>query len=389
LIAALGAWRDGDLPQAASRLGRIVQEYPHDLLALQLAHQADFFLGESRMLRDRVAQVLPRWDESVPGYGYVLGMHAFGLEETNLYGRAEETGRKALSLNRRDPWAVHAVAHVMEMQGRTVDGIDWLEERAPDWAEGNAFAYHNWWHLALYHLDRGDTAKVLALYDAHLSPGPATVALEAVDSAALLWRLRLAGVELGDRWEAVADAWERLACDGFYAFNDVHAMMAFVATGRRGPALKTLVALDTAAQAGDSAAAVVREVGLPVATAIAAFGEGDYARAADLLLEVRTRAHRFGGSHAQRDVLELTLIEAALRAGDVALSDALAAERATLRPASQANRVLSLRALGLKPGRAARPSRGGGTGAGAVGRAGNRSSALFLALPTLAEEGLF
>jgi hypothetical protein len=348
-IAALGAWSECDLPRAAARLGRIVQEYPRDILALQLAHQADFFLGESRMLRDRVAQVLPHWDETVPGYGYVLGMHAFGLEETNLYPRAERVGGQALAFNPRDPWAVHAVAHVMEMEGRALDGIQWLEGRAADWSEGNAFAYHNWWHLALFHLDRGEASKVLALYDAHLRPAASAPAIEVVDSAALLWRLHLAGIEVGARWTEVADAWESLACDGFYAFNDAHAMMAFIATGRRGPALKTLAALEAAAQGKGPAAAVTREVGLPVATALAAFGAGDYARAADLLLEMRTRAHRFGGSHAQRDAIELTLIEAAIRSGDAALARALAAERSALKPASHANRILTQRALGLKP----------------------------------------
>jgi tetratricopeptide (TPR) repeat protein len=348
-IAALGAWSEGDLPRAAARLGRIVQEYPRDILALQLAHQADFFLGESRMLRDRVAEILPHWDETVPGYGYVLGMHAFGLEETNLYERAEQTGRQALSLNARDPWAVHAVAHVMEMQGRTADGIDWLEDSAPDWSEGNGFAYHNWWHLALYHLDRGETAQALALYDKRLVPATGAPALEVVDSTALLWRLHLAGIEVGERWGAVADAWEALAGDGFYAFNDAHAMMAFMATGRTAPARKTMAALEAVAEGSGPAAAVTRDVGLPIAGALAAFGAGDYARAADLLLEVRTRAHRFGGSHAQRDAIELTLIEAALRSGDAALARALAAERTALKPASRANRVLTQRALGLKP----------------------------------------
>ncbi|HSK38883.1 MAG TPA: tetratricopeptide repeat protein, partial [Arenibaculum sp.] len=149
-MAAARAWLEGDMDRSAALYGRIVQEHPRDILALQVAHQADFFLGESRMLRDRVAQVLPHWDESVPGFGYVLGMHAFGLEQTNLYGRAEETGRKALDLNRRDPWAIHAVAHVMEMQARLTEGVDWLEARRRDWADNNAFAFHNWWHLALY-----------------------------------------------------------------------------------------------------------------------------------------------------------------------------------------------------------------------------------------------
>jgi len=352
-IAAARAWLDGDLERSAALYGRIVQEYPHDILALQIAHQADFFLGESRMLRDRVAQVLPHWGEGVPGFGYVLGMHAFGLEQTNLYGRAEEAGRRALTLNHRDPWAIHAVAHVMEMQGRLAEGVEWLETRRPQWADNNAFAFHNWWHLALYYLERGETERVLALYDAHVRPNPASMALELVDSSAMLWRLHLRGVDVGGRWDEVADLWEKVAGDAYYAFNDTHAMMAFVAAGRGEAADRTLAALEQAARQGRGTGAMMaREVGVPVCRALRAFGQEDYGTAAALLYAVRTRSHRFGGSHAQRDILDLTLVEAAIRGGDGPLARALAAERADLKPASPANRTLTARAVAVAGSRA-------------------------------------
>jgi len=351
-MAAARAWMEGDLERAAALYGRIVQEHPRDILALQIAHQTDFFLGESRMLRDRVAQVLPHWDEGVPGFGYVLGMHAFGLEQTNLYDRAEAAGRRALTLNHRDPWAIHAVAHVMEMQGRIGEGVEWLETRQAQWAHNNAFSYHNWWHLALYHLERGETEQVLSLYDAHVRPNPASTALELVDAAAMLWRLHLRGVDAGDRWRDVADSWERAAADGHYAFNDAHAMMAFVAAGRDDAAERALAAQETAAQRGRGTGAMMaREVGVPVCRALRAFGRGDYRTAADLLYAVRTRAHRFGGSHAQRDILDLTLVEAAIRGGDAPLARALAAERTDLKPSSPANRTLTARAVGMARGR--------------------------------------
>ncbi len=353
-MAAARAWMEGDLERAAALYGRIVQEHPRDILALQLGHQTDFFLGESRMLRDRVAQVLPHWDEGVPGFGYVLGMHAFGLEQTNLYGRAEEVGRRALSLNQRDPWAIHAVAHVMEMQGRADEGVEWLESRRPQWADNNAFSFHNWWHLALYHLEQGETERVLALYDAHVRPSPASTALELVDASGMLWRLHLRGVDVGSRWGDLADAWERTAGDGFYAFNDTHAMMAFVAAGRDGAAERTMTAQETTARRGrGSGAAMAHDVGVPVCRALRAFDRGDYRTAADLLYAVRTRAHRFGGSHAQRDILDLTLLEAAIRGGNAPLARALTAERNDLKPSSPANRTLTARAIEMAAGRSA------------------------------------
>ncbi len=275
-------------------------------------------------------------------------MHAFGLEETGDYARAEQTGRHALELNARDPWAVHAVAHVMEMQGRLAEGIAWLESRASDWSPDNGFAYHNWWHLALYYLDLGEHAKVLEVYDTRIRPGRSQVILEMIDATAMLWRLGLRGVDVGDRWSELADAWEPLAADAHYAFNDAHAMMAFVA-GRRESAARTLLAALRARADHDAGTntLMTREVGLPVCVALAAFGRGDWDVVIEMLRPVRLVAQRFGGSHAQRDILSLTLIEAALRGGEAKLARAFAAERTQVKPTSPFNWRLTARAQAL------------------------------------------
>jgi tetratricopeptide (TPR) repeat protein len=343
--AAARAWLAGDFHRSVRLYGDIVVDYPHDLVALQTAHVGDFLLGQSSLLRDRIAQVLPCWSTAVPGYGYVLGMHAFGLEETALYARAEETGRHALDLNPRDPWAVHAVTHVMEMQGRVGEGIRWLESRVGDWATDNAFSYHNWWHLALYHLDLGDHGRALELYDTRIRPANTSVAMEMVDASALLWRLMLRGVDVGSRWNALADAWQPLAREGFYAFNDVHATMALVGAGRWPQVAGVLKSLDEAAAGATSNSMMSREVGLPVARAFAAFGRGRYDVVIDELLAARANAQRFGGSHAQRDIVHLTLLEAALRGGRAPLARALAAERIGVKPSSPFNWRLTARAF--------------------------------------------
>jgi len=343
-LRAARAWLDGDFRRAVALYGEILLDHPRDLLALQIAHIGDFFLGQSSLLRDRVAAVLPDWDDGVPGHGYVLGMHAFGLEEMGDYGQAELRGRQATALQPRDPWAIHAVAHVMEMQGRLDDGIAWLGGRTADWAENNGFAFHNWWHLALYHLDRGETDRVLELYDRRIRPAPSPLPLEMLDATALLWRLHLRGADVGGRWRELADAWAGKAADAYYVFNDMHAMMAFVADGRTALVDDLLRTLEARAAAGGTNAAMVGEVGLPVCCAIAAFGRADYDAAIDLLQPVRLIAHRFGGSHAQRDVLGLTLVEAALRGGRGRLARALAAERTALKPTSPFNWRLAARA---------------------------------------------
>jgi tetratricopeptide (TPR) repeat protein len=351
-VAALAAWHRGAFSAAGDHYARVLADHPRDLLALQLAHQVDFFLGRSSMLRDRPAAVLRAWDGSVPGFGYVLGMHAFGLEETGEYGRAEEQGRRALALCRADAWAVHAVAHVMEMQGRTEEGAEWLSSRTADWAPGNMLAYHNWWHLALHHLDDGAFDRVLGIYDTGIRPAPSAVALELVDASAMLWRLWLRGADVGPRFDAVADAWEGFADDGWYAFNDVHAMMAFAATGRQEAQARVMASLARAAAGSGTNAMMAREVGIPVARGIVAFAHGRYAEAAAMLASVHPVANRFGGSHAQRDVIHLTALEAATRAGDRGLARALASQRLAQKPHSPFNRAAFARAEVL-PSRAA------------------------------------
>ncbi len=349
IARAAGEFIAGDWHAANRALDAVLAAYPRDALALQVAHLMDFLRGDSLNLRNRVSRVLPHWSESVPGYSYVLGMHAFGLEEMNQYGEAEATARRALALEPKDGWAVHAATHVMEMQGRIDEGIGFLESREGDWAPDNTFAFHNFWHLALFCMDGARFDRALALYDRHIHPEPAQYLYPLIDASALLWRLRLEGVDVGDRFERVADDWEaRLDGErGFYAFNDAHAAMSFVATGR-GVALTRLEAGMREAAAGRGAnAGMTREVGLPVVEGIAAFGRGEYAGAIASIEPVRDIAHRFGGSHAQRDILTLTVIEAALRNGSAEKARHYVAERLVHKPASAWGHRLARRAEAL------------------------------------------
>jgi hypothetical protein len=232
----------------------------------------------------------------------------------------------------------------MEMTGRTRDGIEWLQSTAPGWSEQNFFAYHNWWHLALYHLESNDYASALALYDTRIRPTPSRVAMEMVDASALLWRLRLRNVDVGNRWVELSESWEAFAERGFYAFNDVHALMSFLATGKERQVRDVIDGLEAAAKRMDTNGMMSREVGLPVARALVAFEQQNYDVALDELQRVRGFAHRFGGSHAQRDLLQLTATEAALRAGRRSTARALITERLAFKPRSDFNRRLFERA---------------------------------------------
>ncbi len=346
-LAAIDALLGGQWGRAGLILEDVAIEYPQDVLALQAGHQVDFFSGHSRMLRDRIARALPRWQAGMPGYHAVLGMYAFGLEENGDYVAAEASGRRAVELQPRDGWAQHAVAHVLEMQNRQREGVAWMRGNQPHWTGDSFFQVHNWWHLALYYLDLGEIDEVLALFDGPIFGARSGLALDLVDAAALLWRLHLQGVELGTRWQAVADDWAALGAVGQYAFNDAHAMMAFVGAGRVDAAAAVLEAQHQALGGTTDNQRFSAEVGLPLCLALQAFGDGDYRRCVDLLRPIRSIAQRFGGSHAQRDLLDLTLLEAALRGGELALGRALAVERLQAKPHNGVARRYSQRAEAL------------------------------------------
>lgn len=336
IITACRLLVDGDWNGACAAFDRILVEHPRDVFTIQTAHLFDFFRGDTLNLRNRITRVMPAWDASVPGYSFVLGMHAFGLEENNQYAEALAAVMRALAIEPRDAWSVHAGVHVMEMRGEIEPGIDWLETRERDWVPDNGLAYHLWWHLALFHLDRADTPRVLELFDQRIYPAPSDLSLQLVDASSLLWRLFVLGEDVRTRFEPLAAAWEaKLDTErGFYAFNDVHAMMTFAATGREAACIQVLRDLEAAAERSHANARMAREVGLPAAHAILAFAQGRYDDAIMRLEPIRDIANVFGGSHAQRDVLSITLVEAALRAGRKSIARHYLAERTVSRPTS-------------------------------------------------------
>lgn len=344
-LSALEKVLKGDWTAAAVAMDYHNARFPHDLLALQAGHLMDFYRANARDLRDRIARVLPQWSASLPGYPVVLGLYAFGLEETGDYGRAEATGRQAVELEPFDCWAHHAVAHVMEMQGRAEDGLGWMVAREPYWAgEDNLFKVHIWWHRALYHLELGQHEEVLRLYDGPIRGERSAVALDMIDASALLWRLQLVGRDVGERWRELALCWDRHADARLYAFNDWHAVMAYLGAGREAEIDR--LTKELAENSGDSDNAVwARTVGLPLIEGFIAFWRGEYEQTVTRLQPLRYAGNGFGGSHAQRDIIDWTLVEAALRGGMRELAQALAQERLALKPHSPINRDFLRRAV--------------------------------------------
>lgn len=334
-LAAAADWTRGRVERSVSGFMRIARDNPRDMMALQTAHLGHFYLGRASDLRDGPLQALRAFGRGDDGYHAVLGMAAFGLEECGDYGRAEALGSEAVAIDPRDAWALHAVAHVHEMRGDTESGMEWLNGNGEAMAAECGFSYHNWWHLALLHLDRNEHDAALALYDSHIRPDPdGDALLQWIDASALLWRLHLDDVDTGDRFARLADRWQRASDDRWYAFNDCHAIMAYIGAGRLDDARACLASLGRAAEQDDDNALVARSVGLPVAAALVAFAEGRYNEAAETLIAIRGSAARFGGSHAQRDILSLTALHAAKRGNMMSAAEALVAERRFHKPAS-------------------------------------------------------
>lgn len=340
---ALAKLLQGEWSQAGQRLERHSAQMPHDLLALQSGHMIDFFAASGRSLRDRIARVLPLW-EGVPGASWVMGMAAFGFEEAGDYQQAEALGREALAQDPNDSWAHHAVAHVMEMTGRPEEGLSWMAHRETFWASpDDMLQTHNWWHRALCHIETDDLQGAMALYDGPIRGKGHGYTLALADASALLWRLDLQGADTGNRWEELSQKWQLQTDPGTYAFNDLHEAMAHLGADRPDLALKLVQAPARNSEAG----LWMARYGKPLIQGFIAFKARDYRTAADHLMAARHIAGGFGGSHAQRDVIDWTLAEVALRGQMAGLAQALAQERLALRPHSPVNQAFLRRAVAL------------------------------------------
>ena len=333
-LEALRAWCADDLDRTTDLWERILLDSPKDAFALRLAHFNHFYAGEGRRMRDSVARVLPDWSDSDPDIGFVHGMYGFALEESGDYARGERFGRMAVERNPADAWSVHAVAHVMEMQGRHAEGIAWVKRHEPAWSTTNNFRFHLHWHRALYHLERHEFAEVLALYDDHVaSDTAADMYLDVCNAASMLWRLEMYGVDVGDRWKGLTEVSLRHVEDHDLIFVALHYLMALLKGGEPEAAARLAAQLEGFANSAATQGRVSARVGVGTAAAMTALANGDPGGAVDALLPIRYDIWCMGGSHAQRDLFEEMLVSAAVQARPH-LARALLAERTAAKPAS-------------------------------------------------------
>eukprot|EP00106_Octopus_bimaculoides_P002224 XP_014769666.1 PREDICTED: tetratricopeptide repeat protein 38-like [Octopus bimaculoides] len=315
-INAIYLWSKGNIAEACSVWESILGEKPKDILALKFAHDSYFFLGLRPQMRDSVARVLPYWDSSIPLYGYLHGMLAFGQEETNLFDQAEKSALKALGINKKDAWATHAMAHVNEMLGRQNQGSTFLETTEKDWSVCGMLACHNYWHWALYHIEKGQYEAALDIYDREVAVRAKNsgAMLDFVDKASLLYRLQLEGINVSERWSSCFEEFKDHATDHILSFNDAHSMMSCLGAGQEEFSDKLLESLQDFIEygVGDNRS-ISEHVGYKLCKALKDYQEEEFAAVVDNLMPVRYDIYTIGGSNAQRDVFNLMLISAAMK----------------------------------------------------------------------------
>jgi hypothetical protein len=316
-VALLRAWSDDDMPQAIRLAQQIAAEHPHDLAVVKLHQYFDFNRGN---FTGMLASVLAVRDANRE-LAYIHGMAAFAYEQCHLLEEAERSAHRALELQRKEPWAQHALAHVYLTRGQIDDGAWFLEGVADTWTNLNSFMYtHNWWHLAVFYLSQGRDERVLEIYDQHCWGIVKSYSQDQVGAVSLLARMELAGIDVGGRWDDLADHLRARAADTVQPFLSVQYLYGLARAGR--------------AEAGDLLEAIRRraaaapafvleawsQAALPAAEGLFAHARGDFANAAAKLTDAVPRMIQAGGSHAQRDLFEQFLVDARLRSGELNLA---------------------------------------------------------------------
>ncbi len=338
-VAAIRAWVDGDLPLAVRLHAQLAQTYPRDLVSVKLGQYHLFNQGDAPGMLRLALAALP----AASDVAQLHGMAAFGWEQCHLMKQAEAAGRTALAMTPREPWAQHALAHVMLTQGRLREGLQFMQHSSPTWTGLNSFMQtHNWWHLALFAIDLGQNDTALQLYDQQVWGVVKAYSQDQIGAVSLLARLELAGVDVGDRWQDVANHLQGRTHDQVLPFLDLQYLYGLARAGR--PEAQTLLrnieaygAAHSPAglDAGGNAARVWQQVAAPAARGLLAHAQGHHAQALEGLGQALPRLAEIGGSHAQRDLFEQIHLDALTHCGRWTAAQQLVQARCNAQPQSQ------------------------------------------------------
>ena len=320
-INALSCACDGDLFATVDCFEKILKDNPNDLLALTLAQGELFWLGEMQHSSRLSTAVAKDWQEDIPGFSEFLAVRAFDLEETGNYKEAEAAGRQAVSLRHTNIWGAHAVAHVLLMQGRHKDGLDWLTNKHDSWTQTNQMKFHIWWHQCLFHLERKEHDAVLEHYDRWVRNRSEDLVIAMPDlyidiqnGASMLWRLELAGIDVGDRWQEMAELAIHRLDDMSSPFTSAHYAVILAATGQLDQCeqlIEHMRAFSTSSN--QTLAQRYLDAAIPAAVGAVAHRKGDYEKTLSTMLPARHQFWQMGGSHAQQDLFHQIMVDAAVK----------------------------------------------------------------------------
>ncbi|KAG8438645.1 hypothetical protein GDO86_005000 [Hymenochirus boettgeri] len=315
-VSAVEAFAKGKLLRAVDFWERILQSHPSDVLALKFAHDSYFYLGQQAQMRDSVARVLPYWKPEMPLCSYVKGMYSFGLLETNFYDQALKVAKEALAVEQTDAWSAHTVAHVHEMKADLENGLDFLQKTEGHWKGSDMLACHMYWHWALTLIEKGEYDAALTLYDNHIAPCTITngAMLDIVDSSSMLYRLQMEGVNVGHRWNNLAQITKNHTKDHVLIFNDLHFLMSSLGANDKEMTNQLMESMEELAKSpGENYQhSLIGQLGFPLCKALIEFKSGNYDKAVDLMYPIRYKILEIGGSNAQRDLFNQVLIWAAI-----------------------------------------------------------------------------
>jgi hypothetical protein len=347
-IRAIAAWVEGDVPLAIALHEEQAREHPRDLASLKLGHYHLFNRGDAPGMLRIALTVLP----AAGDVAHLHGMLAFAWEQCHALAQAEAAARRAMALQRREPWAHHALAHVMLTQGRLHEGHAFLADVSDTWTGLNSFMVtHNWWHQALFALELDRPDEALQLYDQRIWGVAKDYSQDQINAASLLARLELAGVGVGDRWDELASHLVHRTADQVLPFLDVQYLLALARAGRP-EAEELLRNIEGRAARADAGEGAWRDVCAPASRGVLAWARGDCRTAARELGHALPGMLQIGGSHAQRDLFAQLHLDALVRSGHLQGAQNLLQPQLRAQPESRRLRRQAAglyKALGLDP----------------------------------------
>ncbi|HEY8611310.1 MAG TPA: tetratricopeptide repeat protein [Roseomonas sp.] len=332
---------NGQSAKALERVQAHADLWPRDVLILSLPLGAFGLFAFSGMADHDQARVdfCERYARHFEADDWwFLTYRGWSYAENGEVGFGRALTQRAFELRKNNANAVHALSHAMFEGGAGEDAEKLITGWLPGYDRSGPLHGHIAWHSALVALERGDPDGALAIYAEHVQPSvSAGMPINVVsDAASLLWRLQAYGHTVPkELWQAAASYAAPAFPKAGFPFADVHMALLAAATGDKAAVEQRVAALTELVEAGTLAAGPVVPA---ICRAALAFAEEDYAGCVRILEPVAAEVARIGGSGAQREIVEDTLLQALMRSGETAKARALLDRRLHRRPSPRDTR---------------------------------------------------